>query len=59
MNARCESCGTELADGGVDLFCPNKDCDHDRIVAGRMLRNIREARERQEYQRLKAIYEKG
>ena len=59
MSARCQACGTELADGGVDLFCPNKDCNHDRIVAGRMLRQIREDRERKEYQRLKAIYEKG
>lgn len=59
MNASCEGCGTELADGGVDFYCPNKECNHDRIVAGRMLRQIREARERQEYERLKAIYEKG
>lgn len=59
MNASCEGCGTELADGGVDFYCPNKECNHDRIVAGRMLRQIRESRERQEYKRLKAIYEKG
>lgn len=57
--SECEGCGAKLADGGVDFYCPNKECDHDKIVAGLMLRKIREAHERQEYQRLKAIYEKG
>lgn len=59
MNARCEGCGTELADGGVDLYCPNVKCDYDQRKMFQMVRQSIEARERKEYQRLKAIYEKG
>lgn len=57
MNATCEGCGSELADGGVDMFCPNNDCDYEMKQARKVLQRIREARERAEYERLKAKYE--
>lgn len=53
----CDGCGTPLADGGVDWFCPSKSCTFERDQARAYAKQWAEQRERAEYERLKAKFE--
>lgn len=54
----CEYCGDPLVDGGIDWYCPKKDC-HDKELGKIFLafRERKQQEERKEYERLKAKYE--
>ena len=54
---KCNYCGTPLADGGIDYYCPNKMCDGTLSEARKIYRQLQEQEERKELARLKAKYE--
>ena len=52
MMTRCNGCNTELVDGGVDWYCPNKECSYERDAAKAWLA---EYKEQKEYEKAKEI----
>ena len=54
---KCNGCGTELVDGGVDWYCPNKECSYERDAAKAWLAEIEEQEEWEQYLRLKEKFE--
>ena len=55
--AKCNGCGTELVDGGVDWYCPNKECHYERDAVKAWLAEYKEQREWEQYLRLKEKFE--
>ena len=41
MSHTCRGCGTELVDGGIDYFCPNKECGEDRKQTISIIRQMK------------------
>jgi len=35
MSDLCPDCGEEMTDAGFEIFCTNKECLHDTLVAGK------------------------
>ena len=54
---KCNGCGTALVDGGVDWYCPNKECSYERDAAKAWLAEYKEQKEWEEYLRLKEKFE--
>ena len=54
---KCNGCNTELVDGGVDWYCPNKECSYERDAAKAWLAEIKEQEEWEQYLRLKEKFE--
>ena len=49
---KCNGCGTELVDGRIDWYCPNKECSYERDAAKAWLA---EYKEQKEYEKAKEI----
>lgn len=54
---KCNGCNTELVDGGVDWYCPNKECSYERDAAKAWLAKMKEQKEWEQYLRLKEKFE--
>lgn len=53
----CDGCGTEqVLAPGIDYYCPNKECNHDLLMALQGAKEQLDHEERREYERLHAKY---
>ena len=55
----CEGCSTDLVLCGPpinDIYCPNEECDWDRLQMIKLMAETTARQERADYERLKAKY---
>ena len=54
---KCNGCGTEQVDGGMDWYCPNEECTYERDQAREWLAAMKAHEEWVEYRRLNEKFE--
>ena len=54
---KCNGCGTELVDGGVDWYCPNKSCTFERDAVKKWMAAIKLQKDWERYLLLKEKFE--